>query len=309
MPVSTINISLTNFIQPVVTSTIDPADNLIGFQGDFTFNSSVLTFQSTPVSGAGLTANNWNVSGNILPGGGTIKTLRISAFSQNFAPLSGSGTLFHLNMTRLGGSGTNTPLTWKAPPDHFYFFDSDLGPHAPGSTPPGNITFQAGTTIAISGTISYCPNPSLNPVPGVLLTLTGSGFGSAVSDGSGNYTFSGLTAGGSYTVTPTKTTLAPGSAGITTVDVIATQRHFLNLTLIPPGCRLTAADVNGDSLITTTDVVAIQRFVLGLSTGIANTGTYQFNPANRTYPGIVSNQSAQNYDALVFGDVASSFVQ
>jgi hypothetical protein len=75
------------------------------------------------------------------------------------------------------------------------------------------------------------------------------------------------------------------------------------------GCRLTAADVNGDTSIDTVDVIAIQRFFLGLSTGIANTGKYQFTPVNRTYTGIVSNQTAQNYDTLVFGDVASSFVE
>ena len=45
-----------------------------------------------------------------------------------------------------------------------------------------------------------------------------------------------------------------------------------------------------------------------ISTGIANAGKYQFTPANRTYPGIVSNQTAQNYDTLVFGDVAGAFV-
>jgi len=56
------------------------------------------------------------------------------------------------------------------------------------------------------------------------------------------------------------------------------------------------------------DVIAVQRFFLVLSTGIANTGKYQFNPVNRSYPGIVIDQTGQNYDALVFGDVASGFV-
>ena len=125
--------------------------------------------------------------------------------------------------------------------------------------------------------------------------------------GEGNYSFTGLPSGGTYTVTPTKAALPPGSYGIT-VDGIAVKLHFLNIALLSR-CRLTAADVNGDGAINTVDVIAIQRFFLGLTTGIANTGKYQFNPVNRTYSGVVSDQTAQNYDTLVFGDVASHFVE
>ena len=69
-----------------------------------------------------------------------------------------------------------------------------------------------------------------------------------------------------------------------------------------------AGDVNGVGGINTVDVVAIQRFFLGLTTGIANVGRYQFNPATRTYPGVITNQPNQNYDTLIFGDVAASYV-
>jgi hypothetical protein len=108
-------------------------------------------------------------------------------------------------------------------------------------------------------------------------------------------------------VTPTKTARSPGSPNIDTVDVAATQRHFFRPFLL--GCQLTAADVNGDGAVNTVDVIAIQRFFLGLSTGIANVGKYQFIPTNRTYPGVVSDQAGQNYDTLIFGDVASHFVE
>ena len=110
-------------------------------------------------------------------------------------------------------------------------------------------------------------------------------------------------------MTPSKTARTPGSPGINTVDVIAAQRHFLNLGTPLSGCRLAAADVNGDTSINTVDVIAIQRFFLSLSTGIANTGKYQFTPVNRSYPGVVSDQTGQNYDTLVFGDVASPFAE
>ena len=109
-------------------------------------------------------------------------------------------------------------------------------------------------------------------------------------------------------MTPSKAAIVPGSAGITTVDVIAIQRHFLNLGTPLSGCRLTAADVNASNTIDTVDVIAVQRFFLGLSTGIANTGKYQFNPVSRSYPGVVTDQTGQNYDALTFGDVTSPFL-
>src|SRR5204862_5276131 len=107
---------------------------------------------------------------------------------------------------------------------------------------------------------------------------------------------------------PTKAALTPGSMGINAVDVLAVQRHFFNVVLIPVGCRRTAADVNGDTNINVIDVVGIQRFFLGNTSGTGNVGKYQFTPVNRSYPGIVSNQTGQNYDTLVFGDVNTGFV-
>jgi FtsP/CotA-like multicopper oxidase with cupredoxin domain len=160
---------------------------------------------------------------------------------------------------------------------------------------------------SISGTISYCSNPNPGPVADVTLGLSGDAQGSTVSDSSGYYSFAALIEGNTYTVTPSKSALPPASLGINTLDVVAVQRHFLGIALIPPGCRLTAADVNGDTNINTVDVVAIQRFFLGFSTGLANVGKYQFNPASRTYPTITGDQPDQDYDALIFGDVAPAF--
>ena len=145
-------------------------------------------------------------------------------------------------------------------------------------------------------------------MPGVTLTLSGTSSGSTVSDGSGDYTLSGLTVGGNYTVTPSKAGLSPASSGIDTIDVIAIQRHYLNVGTPLSGCRLIAADVNADAVIDTIDVIAVQRFFLNFATGIANTGKYRFSPPNRNYPGITSDQTGQNYDALIFGDVAASYV-
>jgi hypothetical protein len=141
----------------------------------------------------------------------------------------------------------------------------------------------------------------------VTFTLTGSASDSTLSDVSGNYSFPSLSAGGSYIVTPTKSALTPGFPDINLLDVIAAQRHFLGIGTPLAGCQLTAADVNGDTSIDVLDVIAIQRFFLGRSTGIARTGNYQFTPANRSYPGVVTDQTGQNYDTLIFGNVVGPF--
>jgi hypothetical protein len=144
-------------------------------------------------------------------------------------------------------------------------------------------------------------------VANVTLNLTGTVSSSTSTDTSGNYQFLTLPSGGTYNVTPAKAPRTPGVTGINTIDIIAVQRHFLGIILLT-GCPLAAADVNADGAINTVDVIAIQRFFLSLSTGTANTGSYQFTPTNRTYQAVTTNQTAQDYNVLIFGDVASPFV-
>ena len=140
LPNAAVDPSVTDFIVPVTTTTINASDRLVGFQGDFTFDERVVTFQSEPVQKAGLTGGNWNVSGNVLPGTGPIRTLRISAYSNDFTPLSGSGTLFELRMTRVSKAAQSTQLIWAAPPDHFIFIDADLKTQKPGYAASGSVT-------------------------------------------------------------------------------------------------------------------------------------------------------------------------
>src|SRR6266446_392060 len=120
----------TVIIEPVVTTFIDPSLNYIAFQGDFTFDETVVSFSSPTVQQAGLTAGNWNIAANIQPGPGPIRTLRISAISSDFTPLNGSGTLFELRMLRVSSTPDDmSPLVWAPDPDNFFFVDGDLGTH------------------------------------------------------------------------------------------------------------------------------------------------------------------------------------
>ena len=156
--------------------------------------------------------------------------------------------------------------------------------------------------VAISGTVSSCTAPSPGPIANISLTLTGPGSSSTSTNGQGNYMFSSLASGMNYTVTASKEARLPGSQGVNTVDILLAQSHFLRISLLL-GYRLTAADVNNDGFVTTVDVIAIQRFFLGLTSGTANVGKYSFSPANRTYSNPTTNQTGQNYAALIFGDI------
>ena len=80
------------------------------------------------------------MSGNVLLRTGPIRTLRISAFSNDFTPLSGSGTLFELRMTRVSRAAQGTQLIWAAPPDQFIFIDADLNTQKPGAAVTGSVT-------------------------------------------------------------------------------------------------------------------------------------------------------------------------
>jgi hypothetical protein len=142
LPNGAVDSSVTNFTAQVTTTAIDPANRLVGFQGDFTFDERVVTFQDEPVQSAGLTAVNWNVSGNVLPvlaGAGPMRTLRISAYSTDLTPLSGSGTLFELRMIRASKAAQGTQLIWVAPPNQFIFIDADLKTQRPGYTASGGV--------------------------------------------------------------------------------------------------------------------------------------------------------------------------
>lgn len=282
------------------------------------FDGGVLEISITGINGGAFT-DIIVAGGSFVSGGynGTISTSSGSPIAGRMAWTGSSNGFIQTTVNLPSSVGIRTfKLRWRMASDSsisdtgwridnvvvYGFFSTPCPPPNPSPTPSEGPHF-----VTISGTVSYCSNPNLDPVPGVTLGVTGTVSGGVISDGSGNYSFT-LPIGGTYTVTPSKAALAPGTSGISTVDVIAVQRHFLAIGTPLSGCRLTAADVNGDNAINTVDVIAIQRFFLTQSTGLANVGRYRFNPINRSYFGISTDQTGQNYDTLIFGDVATPFV-
>ena len=261
-------------------------------------------------SAAKLPTGNWVMSWGgttlvteLTPAGNRVEALTLGVFSYRADPVV-PGTVTRAQLR--AGMDAQYPRATATPGPSPTPSPSPAPTVTPTATPVPTAT-PTPATFSLSGSVTYCSAPGSVPVPNVTLNLTGDQSGSVQSDSSGAYQFLNLTVGGFYLVTPTKQALLPANTAINTIDVVATQRHFLNIALLPPGCRQTAADTNGDSAINTIDVIAVQRFFLGLSTGIGNTGQYRFSPQSRAYSSLTSTQINQDYMTLVIGDVSAPF--
>jgi len=124
---------------------------------------------------------------------------------------------------------------------------------------------NAGATYSISGTITKNGGGALSSVT---ITLSGAGSGTATTDASGNYSFSGL-ANGSYTITPSLSdyTLSPpnspqivNGANITSVNFTATASttgSAIVTTLAGSGSQGYADGIGADALFSLPYSVAV----------------------------------------------------
>lgn len=131
-----------NLVIPIKVSYVGSKSKIVGFQGDFTFDSSLITFDSMPVQKAGLTAGNWTVAGNVISSRGNLKTLRISAFANDLKPLISSGTLFELRVNQAKKSNKIAQLIWKASPDNFVFIDTETNKQEPSALNTGSLNIK-----------------------------------------------------------------------------------------------------------------------------------------------------------------------
>ncbi|HEX9928309.1 MAG TPA: hypothetical protein VGB02_07240, partial [Pyrinomonadaceae bacterium] len=131
---------------------------------------------------------------------------------------------------------------------------------------------------------------------------------SAASNNSGFYQISGLTAGGNYTITPSKT---GNINGISPFDATLILRC---IAAGPANCTLTenqkiAADTSNDDEITPFDATQILRFVAAnrQTDFTGETGNWKFSPPSRPYNSVSNSASNENYEAFLIGDVNGSW--
>ncbi|MDQ4123047.1 MAG: FG-GAP-like repeat-containing protein [Acidobacteriota bacterium] len=205
---------------------------------------------------------------------------------------------------------------------HFSVFADFTGDNLPDvassvSLPPAGFTdeirlLRALPPNSISGTVIYGITPANQQqkfVSGVLMSVAGASSMFATVDSLGRYQLRNLTQQGQYTVTPSKSS---DINGITSFDATLVLRYVAangqgaNALLAN---QQTAADADNSGTVTAFDATQILRFVAanGQTAATGQIGTWKFSPVSRTYSGVSSALSNENYEAVLIGDVDGSW--
>ena len=156
----------------------------------------------------------------------------------------------------------------------------------------------------ISGVVSYGITTSGQnsiSVPEVNFDAVGASTMSVMSDDSGFYQLSGLSAG-NYTVTPQKT---GDSNGINSQDAARIQQYLVGLIGFTAN-QLAAADVDDNGIVNSVDAARIQQYLVGIQSN-NNIGQWKFLPANRQYNSLTTDLSNENYEAILVGEVSGNW--
>jgi hypothetical protein len=149
--------------------------------------------------------------------------------------------------------------------DNFSFGSSTF--ITPGGNQIANFTTQPKTYL-VKGTIRSAGNP----MPGVVVSLSGSKLGTTVTDSAGEYSFQ-LLKGGNYVLTPSKddTSFTPGWFSINSLNADAQ----VDFTRVPPKFSITGRVLNPAGAPVAGVVVTLSGSVSSTST-TASDGSYSF---------------------------------
>ena len=268
----------TQFVVPVTTDSTT-GRGIISFDFKVAYNPAVVTpilvdKTGTLSSGFTITTNN---SGGVLI---------VSGFGTT--PLTGSGTLINLKFISIGGIGTTSGLNFNS-------FQYNNGVPCINTTN-GSVTIISGT---VTGIVRYGNGTGTLPVVRTTLSGAGSPNVSAMSDLSGNYSLSGF-GSGAYTVTPSKPANQDVN-GIQAFDAALIAQHVVGLITLN-ATQLAAANVSNSPQVSSFDAALIAQYVVSIpNPGV--TGSWRFTPVNRSYSSLATNQTNQDYTAILMGDV------
>jgi hypothetical protein len=159
---------------------------------------------------------------------------------------------------------------------------------------------------AVSGIVTYGNALSGDPVKhlsNVNFSATGDSTDSSMSDSSGAYLLNNLKTNGNYTVTPTKS--GEVNNAVTSFDAALAARYGAELITLTPN-QLLAGDVSGNGQVTAFDA----GLIAGTAGMIANSGSagqWRFLPSSKKYPYLSMNETNQNYQAILMGDISGNW--
>jgi len=272
----------TQFTVPITTDDLT-GRGILSFDITLTYDPVVMTPISVDNAGtlsSAMTITYANSSGS----------LSISGFGT--APLAGSGTLINVKFISIGGISTTSGIDFGS------FMYNEGVPCS--NTTGGNVTVISGN---VNGTVTYAnnPGPTPVPVPGTVLNGAGSVAVSASTDSSGQYNLSGF-GPGPYTVTPSKT----GNVnGISALDSAKIAQHVVHI-ITMNGTQQLAADVSGNGTVSSLDAAYIAQWYVHIANP-SSTGTWKFVPATRSYTDVETDNTSQDYGAILMGDVTGNW--
>jgi subtilisin family serine protease len=256
------------------------AEGLISATLEFSYDPAVLSVQG---AGAGSLTGGWTVSANT----GTPGTVRLSLAGTT--PVTGLGTIAEVTVDVIGNPAAVTVLTWV---------QVELNEGAiPETAVDGQVTVN--NAFDVAGTVSYYVDA--RAVEGATMTLDGSASYSQPTAADGSYAIDNVPSD-TYTLTPTKSD-AVGVDDISALDASFVLQHDAGLMTLDPQ-QQTAGDVNGSGTPTAFDASYILQYSVGLI-GLPFPGAgsvWAFDPQNRSYTPLNTNQTGQNFDGILIGD-------
>jgi hypothetical protein len=137
-----------------------------------------------------------------------------------------------------------------------------------------------------------------------------------INNASGKYNFN--VPKGAYSIKPKKLNDIKRNNGVSSIDIILTQRHILNIAKLNSPYKLIAADVNNNKTITNIDVIFMKRLILGVDTTFTGNrlwafvdSAYKFPDTTNPFPykdsisftNLTSNKTNQTFIGVKLGDV------
>jgi hypothetical protein len=290
LKIGTVNGSIGNNVSIPVTAT--SIKDIAGFQFTLEYDATKLSY---------VNCTNWpsNVSGITVSNPKAGKITFVYSDPNNLVNIT-SGKFFDVNFNVIAASGTPLIL-WSDDPTARLFVNSNLETL--------NCAYFNGsvsiiTGFKLSGSLAY-DNTNMTPLinEGItLLNSSGQSTGNNFTDGSGLFSFDGLS-NDTYILKPV-VTLPWGNSGVNVTDVLI-YKQFIAKSRTLSSFRERAGDVNGSGLpVNVTDVLLIMRR-LGDPSKTFTAGDWLFDNTSAVINN--SGKSGQNILALCYGDANGSY--